>query len=256
MRAQMSDSDFAREMECDPNAAVPGTFYADQIRELEKRGQIAVNAAEYNPEQKVFVACDLGYSDSTAFWFWQPRQDGFAIIDYFEDQGRKLPFYFKMLDNKGYDYDTIWLPHDARAETLQTRRSTVEQVADKYDGTSVHVGIVPKLAVQHGIDAARLILESCWFNQSLCYAGIEALRAYRRRYDEVQKSFSKEPVHDWSSDGADGFRYLALACRPQTRADQPVARQLSLKIERPKYTLDKLWEDREPSDHKFAKLRM
>jgi phage terminase large subunit len=256
MRAQMTEAAYQQEMECDPNAAVQGTFYASQLHDLELRGRITPDAATYDPEQKVMVACDLGFSDSTAFWFWQQRQDGFAVIDYYENQGEKLPHYFALLDSKGYDYDTIWLPHDARAETLATRRTTVEQVLDHYDGSETRINVVPKLAVQHGIDAVRLVLESCWFNQVDCYAGIEALRAYRRTFDEIKKVFSDKPMHDWSSDGADAFRYMALSCRPMAKPESPIARQMSVKIERPKYTLDKLWQDRGPSDHKFAKLRM
>lgn len=127
---------------------------------------------------------------------------------------------------------------------------------DHYAGSETTIKVVPKLAVQHGIDAVRLILESCWFDQVACYTGIEALRAYRRTFDEVKKVFSDKPLHDWSSDGADAFRYMALACRPMAKPESPVARQMSIKIERPKYTLDKLWKDRDGPAHKFAKLRM
>jgi phage terminase large subunit len=256
MQAQMTESAYKQEMLCDFDAAVQGTFYADQLQDLEQRGRITPDAAPYDPAQKVMVACDLGFSDSTAFWFWQARPDGFAVIDYYENQGEKLPHYFKLLESKGYDYETIWLPHDARAQTLATRRSTVEQMLDHFEGSETHVAVVPKLAVQHGIDAVRLILESCWFNQVACYQGIEALRAYRRTFDEIKKVFSDKPLHDWSSDGSDAFRYMALACKPMAKPDSPEARTLTIKVERPKYTLDKLWQDREPSSHKFAKLRM
>jgi phage terminase large subunit len=256
MKAQMTDEAYNQELECDFEAAVQGTFYANQVQELELSGQIAPDAATHDPRKKVYVAADLGFSDSTAFWFWQQRADGFAVIDYYEAQGKKIPHYLAMLDSRGYEYHTIYLPHDAKAETLATDKSTVEQVINHFKGTDAVIDVVPKLKVQHGIDAARFVLPQCYFNQIKCYEGIEALRSYRRSYDEVKKCYSDKPWHDWASDGADAFRYFAVSCRADKRPDSLKKRQLTVKIEAPKYKLDELWEDREGSSHKFSKLRM
>ena len=258
MRAQMSEESYNQEMECDFLAAVAGTYYASLIQKLEVNHQIAVNAAEYDPNQKVWVSADLGVSDSTAFWFWQPRPGGYAIIDYYENQGRPLEHYLGYLDDTGYEFDTLWLPHDARAKTLQTGRSTVEQVAKHFGKhhPEAHIQVAPRLDVQHGIEAVRLILPCCYFNQAKCYAGIEALRAYRRTYDETKKAFGEKPVHDWSSDGADAFRYFAMACQPMQLPDKTAPR-IRRATFTPRYTLDKLWEDHEKSgSHSFEKLRI
>ena len=256
MKAQMSTDSYNQEMECDFDAAVQGTFYAHMIQELEKLHQISPTAAKFDPRQKVFVSADLGYSDSTAFWFWQTRQDGYAIIDHYEAQGKKLPHYLEMLDGRPYQYDKIYLPHDAKVETLATGRSTVEQVIDHFQDTETSIQLIPKLAVQHGIDAVRLILPNCYFNQATCFEGIEALRAYRRTYDEVKKVFADKPMHDWSSDSADAFRYFAVACNPMEKPEVVKKIATSLRMEAPKYKLDDLWKDREGSRYKYEKLRM
>src|SRR5690606_25652108 len=99
-------------------------------------------------------------------WFWQQRPGGIAVIDYEEDHGQSLEFYFNLLREKGYRYNAIWLPHDAKAANLQTGRSTVEQylaqkVYDPGRGDMVQefpIRIVPKLDLQHGVDAVRFIL--------------------------------------------------------------------------------------------------
>ena len=152
------------------------------------------------------AAADLGYTDSTAFWFWQLTPQGANVIDYHEADSKDLSYYFEMLDEKEYDYADIWLPHDAKATSLQTGRSTVEQFIEK----GYPMRIVPKLAVQHGIDAARMILKQVTINQSTCFQGIEALRAYRRQWNEKTQQFSNAPLHDWASNGSDAFRYFAL----------------------------------------------
>lgn len=256
MKAQMTDDSFKQEMLCDFDAAVQGTYFAAQVAELERDGQISPSVAKYDPRLPVHVAADLGFSDSTAFWFWQTRPDGYAIIDHYENQGQKLPHYLAMLDARPYNYDRICLPHDAVVETLSTGRSTVEQVIAHFKDTDAHVELVPRMAKQHGIDAARLILPSCYINQAKCFEGIEALRAYRRQYDEVKKVYSKDPLHDWASDSADAFRYFALACKPMKKPEPVKKIAEEFRIEPPKYKLNDMWNDRETKPHKYEKLRM
>ncbi len=257
IKSQLTPEQYAQEFENDFTAAVEGTYYASQIQRLEESGRIKSQVL-YDPMQPVSVACDLGYSDSTAFWFWQNRPDGVAVIDYYEASGKALPHYFNMLSDKGYTYETIWLPHDARAKTLQTGRSTVEQFLEAF-GSKTGIRITPSLKVQHGIDAARLVLEHCWFDADACGDGVEALRAYKRRYDEVLKCFSDNPLHDWSSHGADAFRYLSLVVKTQQKLGVVVQSEKKRidDVFKPKgYTLDELGAEYDERHKKTGFLAM
>lgn len=250
MRGQMTEDQYEQEMECSFEAAVRGTYYADIIHQMEENGQIN-DSVYYDPTLDVHVASDIGFSDSTAMWFWQLGPDGPNIIDYHEAAGEELPYYFEMLLSKGYKYDTIWLPHDARAKTLATRRTTVEQfVAEGFP-----INIAPKLAVQHGIDAARKMMRMCRFNSVTCTNGIEALRAYRRRYNEVTRSYSNTPLHDWASNGADAFRYFSLVTQEhlQVAANPTIVLPV---LKQPEYTLDELFKDREHGNWRGNILRI
>jgi len=264
MRAQMSESEYAQEFECDFTAAVMGTYYAQIIQLMEQRQQIRPRHPLHDPAQPTHVVADLGYKDSTALWFWQHAPDGIAVIDYYENSGKPLAHYMDYLDQKPYRIEKLWLPHDARAKTLQTGRSTVEQFLEpqqtdehgaplEYDRTPYPVDLVPNLKKQQGIDAARLVLPHCYINQETCYAGIEALRAYRRKFDELKKVFSNEPLHDWASDGADSFRYLSLVARehlpnqPATTAPTGAAQRIQPQT---RYTLQELFNQHE-STKKF-----
>ena len=208
-RAEMSDDQYEQEMECNFSAAVQGTYYSHLIAALElpsEQGPPRIGDYPYDPSLQVHAAADLGYTDSTAFWFWQLTESGANLIDYHEADSKELAYYFDMLDEKQYDYADIWLPHDAKATSLQTGRSTIEQCLDR----GYPMRVVPKLAVQHGIDAARMILKQVTINKSTCSQGIEALRAYRRSWNEKTQQFSNAPLHDWASNGSDAFRYFAL----------------------------------------------
>ena len=239
-RAEMTEDEYMQEFECSFEAAVLGTYYSKLITQLEDQGRIDAEAAEIDPDFPVKCVWDLGFTDSTAIWFWQDRPDGVAIVDYEEAHSQALPYYHDLLRSKGYRYSEIWLPHDARAKSLQTGRSTVEQVISYQWPGDPKVDIVPNLGMQHGIDAARLLLPKCWIHPR-AMQGVEALRAYRRQWDEERKQFGNAPFHDWSSHGSDAFRYLSLVAAP--RILRTVEPQIILP---PKgIQLDPLFEQRE-----------
>lgn len=220
IKEQISPEEYEQEFELNVDAALKGTYYTELINELNAKGRITTEKL-YDPEQKVHCASDLGFSDSCSWWFWQPRPDGFAIIDYYENHGKKLAYYLQMLAERGYDYGEIWLPHDARAKTLQTGRSTIEQMMNPNSicpefygpGDRLPLRIVPRLAIQHGIDAVRMLLPLCWFDGNACASGLDSLRMYSRRWNEISKVFDDKPKHDDSSHGADAFRQVALVAK-------------------------------------------
>ena len=273
MREIMGEAQYLQEMENDWDAALPGRYYTDLVNDLEAKGRILYGAdAEnlYDPSQRVHVAADVGLRDSTAWWFWQPRPDGFAIIDYYEASGVHVDHYLGVLKERGYDYAELWLPHDAKAKTLATKRSTMEQIRvpssvrpDIYSGDTVlPTRLVPKLAVQHGIDSVRLVLPKCYINGDKTARGLDCLRAYRRQWHEHTQSFSDKPLHDWASNGADGFRYLSLVAKetsaqmletPNEVGGYNLGKNQSGQVG---YKLDDLWQERENANWRRNIIRI
>lgn len=214
LRGAMSEEEFSQEFECSFTASILGSIYGRLINQLESRGQL--NDGVYNPAQKVSVAFDLGYSDATALWFYQHRMDGTVVVDYHEASRQPVQYYLDYLDSQGYEYDHIWLPHDARAHTLSTGRSVFEQFYGHYvRNPGVLVRIAPRLSVEDGIAAVRQLLPTCHFVPTSGVAdGIRVLRQYQYKYDELKQCFSTAPLHDWASNGSDAFRTLAVTARP------------------------------------------
>lgn len=235
-RGEMEDEEYRQEYECDPNAVVKGTYYARIIAQLEAKKQIYADI-DLERDQPVDVYFDLGYGDSTAAWFIQPRFDGFAVLDYLEDHGKPLDFYFEELDKRGYRYGTIWLPHDAKAHTLAAKRTIVQQFLD--NGYPIRIG--PKLAVDDGIAAVRKILPKCHFH-SRCEEGVEALRAYKRDYDDEKDVYRDTPTHDWSSHGSDAFRYFAVVGSDIITSDSS---DKKIVVATPQMCLEELFQFRE-----------
>jgi hypothetical protein len=49
---------------------------------------------------------------------------------------------------------------------------------------------------------------------------------YQREYDDNGQTWRQRPKHDWSSHGADAFRYLAVGYNPMMNWGEPIRRKL------------------------------
>jgi len=204
------DALYRQEYFCDFSAANIGAILGRYIEDADKQGRL--NDVEYDPHgAPVEVSSDIGFRDTAAWWFWQPKPDGFALIDYDEDTGLDADDWIERIKLKPYKLGAIWLPHDARAKTFSTKRSALERfmsarIANKVD-------IVPQLSKSDRINASRIVVPRCHFNIDRCKAGLDGLRSWSFEYNDETKTYSKEPRHDWASHPGDGFSYGAVVMR-------------------------------------------
>ena len=214
-KAQMTEDAYAVEYECSFDAAVPGAYYARLISEAydgRRVGEYPVDGG-----MPVNLVADLGYTDSCSWWAWQEVPGGYRIVEFMEDDSQPIGHYIEWVKSRPYRVGTVFLPHDARAKSLQTGKSIIEQFLQ----SGIRPQLVPEMSLQDGIEAARLILPNCHFNEATTYEGLEHLRAYQREWDERTQAYRNRPKHDQHSHGADAFRYLALAARPVMGKSQP-----------------------------------
>lgn len=191
-----------------------GAIYANEIRKATEEQRFT--RVPYDASKPVHTFWDLGRADKTAIWFAQIVGFEFRLIDYYENQGQALGHYLKHLQGKSYVYGDCWLPHDAENELLASERTIAQQAR----AAGFKVRIAPKITIADGINAARTLFANCWFDAEKCADGIQCLRNYRYEVDPDTQQFSKNPLHDWASHGADAFRYLAVALRePKKKAD-------------------------------------
>lgn len=180
-----------------------GVVYAKEMRRAQEENRII--AVPYDRTVPVNTYWDLGRADNTAIWFAQRVAMQWRILAYYEASGEDIGHFIKYLQNRSYVYGHAFLPHDARARRLGTKLTIEEQLRE----ASMSPVVVPKQSLLDGINAARIFFPNCYFDQEKCADGLNALRHYRYRI--VDGAFSNEPIHDQFSDGADAFRYMALA---------------------------------------------
>lgn len=205
-RKMMSADEFAQEYECSFDAAVRGAYYAHEMNMAESAETPRITSVPHDTRLLTHTAWDLGMADSTVVWFFQPHGREMRIIDVLKGEGVGLDWYVRELQSRGYLYGNHYLPHDVEVRELGTGKSRKEVL----EGLGVKVTPCPNIPVADGIQAVRMLLPMCWFDKDKCKEGIEALRMYRRDYDEKRQEFRNAPLHDWTSHYADAFRYLAV----------------------------------------------
>ena len=122
----------------------------------------------------------------------------------------------------------------------------MEQFIEADFGKDCQIVMVPKLSVEDGIEAARQILKYCSFDYDRCYYGVECLRVYRKKFDEINQVFMKTPLHDYSSDSADSFRYMAIQANKKYLPVPSMHESINNAIAKSgEYSLESLFNDRE-----------
>jgi phage terminase large subunit len=185
--------------------SVDGAVFARemQMADLEER----ITKVPYDPSKPVHAVFDLGWSDATAIWFVQWIGMETRLIRYHEDSQRTISEYLAKMQTYGYVYDTLWLPHDAENKTLAAAGRSIDQIVR---AAGYKTKIISRTPIPDSINAARTLFRNCWFDRENCADGLQCLRHYRFDVDPDTKAFSKNPLHDEYSHGADAFRMLGL----------------------------------------------
>jgi hypothetical protein len=204
-RSGMDEDLIQQEFYCSFDAAVKGTYYSGLMAAAQKDGRIG--DVPYLTDRPVYTAWDLGIGDATGIWFWQEDGFYFNIIDYYEANDVGLNTYLKVLREKGYTYAPKHVfPHDVNVRELSSGDSR-KKILER---SGFGVKVCPKESVDEGIEAVRNILPRCRFDEKKCVRGIRALSEYHKKWNENMKDYLPTPCHDWTSHGADAFRYFAL----------------------------------------------
>ena len=204
LRKDMDPEEFAQEYLCSFDAALKGAIYADEVNSMFMEGRVRKNL--YDPPLPVQVAFDLGFTDATVAVYWQEGPDGTVrVIRVIASTGQDIFFHIDAL-NELESTPQVWLPHDARAKNLQTGKSIVEQFLK--EGIRPH--IVPNHKVRDRIAGTRRLFPQIWIDEDACGDLIEALKGYRREWNDKYLRFAETPLHDWCSDYADSFGYMCM----------------------------------------------
>ena len=189
---------------CSFQAAIVGSIWGRELSVAEQEGRIC--HVPHDPAAGVSTWWDLGIRNAMAIWFTQDIGREVRVIDHCEMIGGGLPEAAQELRRRPYRYVKHHAPHDAKVRELGTGKSRIETAAS----LGIEFELVPDIGLEDGIQAARLFFARCVFDREKTARGRDALASYHRAYDAKRKIYSATPVHDFSSDSADAWRYLAV----------------------------------------------
>jgi phage terminase large subunit len=202
---------------------VDGAIFAKEMQQAEFDGRIT--RVPYDATKPVLAIFDIGWSDATAVWFLQFVGMETRLIRYYETNQTTMSDILAKMQTFGYVYDTLYLPHDAQNKTLAANGRSIEDIVRT---AGFNVRIIDRVPIADSINAARTIFSKCYFDRENCYEGLQCLRHYRYDTDPETGAFSRKPLHDNFSHGADAFRYIGLMINePKKKTAKKINYQVS-----------------------------
>lgn len=221
-----------------------GAILAKWVHRAEREGRIH-DAVHYDPSgAPIEITSDLGFRDTAAWWYWQRCLGGYKLLLYDGDSGLDaddwIPRIQKNITDLGAKLGMIWLPSDAKAKTFQSKHSSMEKFLT---GFKNQVSVIPQSKKLDQISAARAVIDQCEFHKTLCEDGLDGLTAWEYQWNDDLRTFSKEPIHNWSSHPSDGFSYgcqiMQWADPPKPSADPP----RGIFVGQTAVTLEEMWQN-------------
>ena len=201
----MTADEFAREMECQFDSPVEGSYYGEALNKLSLQGRIC--AVPPDLSQPVITAWDLGIHDYCCIWFYQIAGREIHFIDYIQDNGKGLDHYARELRARahrgGYQYKAHCLPHDVEAREISTGQSRRAFLEDELDEPVITAPFCQPRGRHCGVAHAHGAIV---LRPGEVPAGPADARGYH-------KSKMGKPVHGPRphSHGADAFRCFAVS---------------------------------------------
>lgn len=190
---------------CSFERGITGSFFGSYIQKA--RDQDRIGVVPWEEHFPVSTFWDIGMKDATVILFVQVIGQVVRVIDCYSNSKRGLEHYVDIINSKPYRYGKHVAPHDIKAKEWGDATTRLEKARKM--GINFTVG--RKVSLYDGIEAARSLFCKTWFDEKKCKDLIRALENYRQQYDEKNKCYKSKPYHDWSSDYADAFRYLAVS---------------------------------------------
>lgn len=189
-----------------------GAIFGTQLRKARDDGRITKIPIESGVPVVTFW--DLGRNDETAIWFMQRVGHEHRFIDYYSHSLVDLDHYAKVMQEKGYVYEMHYLPHDVDVVNLGTQNRSRRQILESLGVRPIEV--VPRIPTKmEAIELTRNKFSSCWFDESRCDRGLDALANYQFAWDDKNETFRQHPLHNWASNGADAFQQFGQAYAPK-----------------------------------------
>lgn len=194
-------------------ASLDGAYFKKQMSKARLEGRVGI--LPHDPTRLVNTFWDIG-NDTTSIWFHQTDGLRHRFIHYYENMDEQITHYARELmelkHKFRWTYGVHYGPHDLINNDWGGSGKTR---ADQAKSMGISFKIIPRISDKDdAIDAARQMLGMSWFDAKTCERGIWCLDNYRKKWNEQLGIWSREPLHDPASHGADSFMTGAMGFKP------------------------------------------
>lgn len=223
----MTQAEYDQEWFLSTEAAIKGAYYAKELAAARREKRIG--RVPHDAALLVHDVWDLGKGPKMAVGCYQRFARSVQMIDYLEGtESDGIPQMIAKLKERGQERGYTWgkhfAPHDIESTDLGTGKKRSETAA----ALGWAFERVANIGVDDGISAGRLMFSRLYIDETNCAAFLEAIGQYRQEWDDKRGMFKEMPYHDWTSHGADQYRYAAVAEEHMTnerqKAPEPPAR--------------------------------
>ena len=197
--------------------AVEGAVFGQEMTSVREAGRITVVPLDVNYPVNTFW--DFGLGRRNPIWLHQRIGLQNRWVKFFDDFGKGLGWWWRTLEawrmaHGEFAWGVHYLPHDADAEILGENVTTKHRILEAAGMRNITV--VPRVAEKSiGIDLMRTKLPADnWFDRIECAEGIKCLDGYQYEWNEKLGSWSRTPLPNWASHGADAWMQYAQGYTP------------------------------------------
>jgi len=192
------------------DAAIKGAYWGKEMKKAWQDHRIC--RVPIMPGYPTNSYWDIGFNDQTAIWISQFVGKEIRLVGYYQNAGFGFSHYMDWVKDFGKSYDISWNehwgPHDIKNHEWMSGQE--RRVTAKAMGFEFNTMARPKNK-DAAIEAVRVLLPRCVFDEKRCADGISAVTSYQHKYDEENRVFLPKPLHNWASNGSDALQYLALS---------------------------------------------
>lgn len=196
---------------------IKGAYYTKQIEQAQREGRISRLPFDPDIPTKFFFDLGISKTDSLAVWCTQEYGKEIRIVkcwEFFETSIQTaLAEIFK--SKYGKYVERMYFPHDIRVREFSDGETRLETVLRVCRQRKVEVSVVPAMNPEERVHALRLIFPRLFFDEVECEGGLDALKSYRKEYDEKKGVYKDNPLRDWSSHYADSAGMIGVVSKTE-----------------------------------------
>jgi len=188
-------------------ASSSGTYFSKELKNAEEDKRITNFAVDSTIP--TFTFWDIGWKNATAIWVFQFYMNEIRAIAYYENCFEELNHYWNWVDEFGVKnnlhYKEHFLPHDS-----EHMKATSDSYINQSRQLGKNVSSVERIPNKKlAIDITKSIFSRVFIRMPACERGLDCLRNYRAKWNDILMKYGDEPYKDWSTDGTDAFMLMA-----------------------------------------------